>query len=393
MLKLVIILAAVAACCGQVPNMRVSYTLFKKENQFTGTSMSESIPEIFNSTQKTIFLIHGYAGNTVSRFNQLVRNAIFDYRNPDNYNVIVVDWTLEASFSYTQARNNVGNVARNLVNFIQWLTTEPTTTGVPTTITTTGAPTTITTTEEPTTTTTEEPTTTTEESTTTTTEGSTTTTTEGSTTTTTEGSTTTTTEGSTTTTTTTTEEPNNPNPPTKLERRSITRGQSNVANLEDFHFVGFDLGAHVAGIAARNLRTDSKYVGRITGLSPSGRQWGPGSERLRRDDARYVEVIHTDTLGVLANGIEDPIGDVNFYANGGNNQPGCLTHSCCHDRAFELFAASMINPNLIGRGCTSKTQMNLNLCRTGYLNLGGVELSKTGLNIYRINTSRRYPFY
>ncbi|XP_022835360.1 lipase member I-like [Spodoptera litura] len=319
MLKLLIIfLAAVAACCGQVPNMRVSYTLFKKNNQFIGTTITESVPGIFNSTQDTIFLIHGYAGNTVVRFNQLVRDAIFDFRNPDDYNVIVVDWTLEASFSYTQARNNVGNVARNLVNFIQWLTSDPTTTTTTTTSITT------TTTEQPTMTTTAQPAT---------------------------------------------------------------------INVENFHFVGFDLGAHVAGIAGRILQEDSQLVGRITGLSPSGRQWGAGSERLRRDDARYVEVIHTDTFGVLANGIEDPIGDINFYANGGNNQPGCLTHSCCHDRAFELFAASMINPNLIGRGCTSNTQMNLNLCRSGELNLGGVELSKTGLNIYRINTSRRYPFY
>lgn len=113
-------------------------------------------------------------------------------------------------------------------------------------------------------------------------------------------------------------------------------------------------------------------------MNPSGRQWGAGSERLRRGDAKYVEVIHTDTLGVLANGIGDPIGDVNFYANGGNNQPGCVTHSCCHDRSFELFAASMTNPNLKGRACATSTQMSLNLCRGNDLHLGGTDLSKSG---------------
>ncbi|XP_022835359.1 uncharacterized protein LOC111362842 [Spodoptera litura] len=372
MLKLLIFLAAVAVCLGQWQNIRVNYTLFTRNDPTDGQDMTESIPDDFYDEENTIFLIHGYAGNTVNRFNKLVRDDIF--RNTTNhYNVIVVDWTAEASFSYTHARNNVPNVARNLASFIQRLTTTGKFSKLrsgtriyneasrvlgqsagPTEDPTTTSEATTTTTPEPTTTTTE-PTTTETPTTTTTTSDPTTTTTEG----------------------------------------FATEGfelPGNEANVELFHLVGFDLGAHVAGIAGRILQEDSQLVGRITGLNPSGRQWGTGSERLKRGDARYVEVIHTDTLGVLANGIGDPIGDINFYANGGNNQPGCLTHSCCHDRAFELFAASMINPNLKGRACTTQTQMNLNLCRGEDLHLGGTRLSKNGAFVYRINTSRRYPF-
>uniref|UniRef100_A0A2H1VX22 SFRICE_025738 n=1 Tax=Spodoptera frugiperda TaxID=7108 RepID=A0A2H1VX22_SPOFR len=164
--------------------------------------------------------------------------------------------------------------------------------------------------------------------------------------------------------------------------------------FENFHFVGFDLGAHVAGIAGRNFNANNK-VGRITGLNPTGRHWGAGSQRLRSTDATYVEVIHTDTFGALSNGIGDPIGHVNFYPNGGKNQPGCVFHSCCHARSFELFAASIKEDNrLKGNRCSSMTQMNLNLCRGGLVELGGIDPSKTGESgIYRINTSRRYPFH
>ncbi|KAF9412368.1 hypothetical protein HW555_009113 [Spodoptera exigua] len=250
--------------------------------EFTSMIPNNPIPDLFKPAEQTIFLIHGYNGNTV-RFNREVREAILRNLGQNNDdNVIEVDWTQGMGSSYTQARLNVENVANELVTFIQWLTTPPSV-GVP-------------------------------------------------------------------------------------------------ANAADMHLVGFDLGAHVAGIA---------------GLNPAGRQWGAGSRRLYRGDAKYVEVIHTDTLGALAYGIGDPIGNVNFYVNGGNNQPGCILHSCCHDRSFELFAASMSNPNLRGYRCSSMTQMNLNLCRGDGLELGGTEISKgveiSSNFIYRINT-RRPPF-
>ncbi|XP_035434027.2 endothelial lipase-like [Spodoptera frugiperda] len=297
MLKLVIILTAIAVCYGVQED--VMYNLFRKDDYVTYLEGHGDIPHTFNATDKTIFLIHGYVRGLDWRFNELITTAIFDYRNRNNYNVITVYWKMAAGNSYIEASASVHRVAENLANLIRWLTHA----GV--------------------------------------------------------------------------EGPN----------------VGNVANVEDFHLVGFGLGAHVAGIAGRLLQDESKVVGRITGLDPTRRLWDENSDRLRRGDASYVEVIYTDTLGLLPRGIREPIGDINFYANGGWNQPGCLTHSCNHERAYELFAASMINSNLAGRGCTSNIQMNLNICRGNFLELGGFKLSKSGLSIYRIDTiSSRYPF-
>lgn len=45
------------------------------------------------------------------------------------------------------------------------------------------------------------------------------------------------------------------------------------------------------------------------------------SERLNDDDAKFVDIIHT-TKWVL--GQHKPIGNIDFYPNGGNSkQPGC----------------------------------------------------------------------
>lgn len=113
-------------------------------------------------------------------------------------------------------------------------------------------------------------------------------------------------------------------------------------------------------------------------MDPSGSGWGLNSERLRVTDARYVEVIHTDGKGIFAYGIGVPLGNIDFFANGGNNQPGCFSHSCCHERSYELFAASMINPRLVGYPCSSTTQLNLNKCNGVPVRLGTNELIKFG---------------
>ena len=47
--------------------------------------------------------------------------------------------------------------------------------------------------------------------------------------------------------------------------------------------------------------------------------------RLSPDDADFVDVLHTYTreaLGVSI-GIQQPIGDIDIYPNGGDIQPGC----------------------------------------------------------------------
>lgn len=117
----------------------------------------------------------------------------------------------------------------------------------------------------------------------------------------------------------------------------------------------------------------------IAGLSPSSIPWLSNFQTLTRSDARYVEVIHTDGGVPLSNGMGEVIGDVDFFINGGNNQPGCLLNNACsHNRAWELFAASLINDEIIGRQCGSSLQVSMNNCRGGTLPVGNNNFVKFG---------------
>uniref|UniRef100_A0A2A4JCM1 Lipase domain-containing protein n=1 Tax=Heliothis virescens TaxID=7102 RepID=A0A2A4JCM1_HELVI len=292
MWKLAIILAAVAVSYGQAKLVN-TYILYTKSTQNLPQTIdinANALATPFDSNLNTIILVHGHGGSVNSQLNPLVKDAILKYQDP-SLNVIVVDWSREASFSYSVAVESVPLVAENLGDFII----------------------------------------------------------------------------------------------------KFFPAATDVAKV---HLVGFGLGAHIVGIAGRQVAAAaSGRVARITGLDPSGSQWGSNSERLTRTDAAYVEVIHTDGSGLFSNGIGTALGDIDIYANGGSNQPGCLTHTCSHERAYELFAASMFNTELKAVPCSSTTQLNLNLCKGNPLDIGGVRLSKTGSSrIYRINTRRNYPF-
>ncbi|XP_072938873.1 pancreatic lipase-related protein 2-like [Epargyreus clarus] len=166
-------------------------------------------------------------------------------------------------------------------------------------------------------------------------------------------------------------------------------GNSRVA-LNRLHIVGFNLGAHVAGFTGRTL---GGGVARITGLDPSKSQWGTNSRRLNASDASYVEVIHTDGNGWQANGLGTAIGHVDFFPNGGGNQPGCfLSNRCSHNRAWELFAASLIHDHLVANRCDTNLQLSMNTCRGYTLKMGNNKYIKLGSGIFRVNTKSTFPY-
>lgn len=94
-------------------------------------------------------------------------------------------------------------------------------------------------------------------------------------------------------------------------------------NLEDLVVVGHSLGAHISGLAGKHIQ-GTKKIGVIIGLDPAGPlfPFHKVNKRLADTDADYVHIIHTDA-GHLS--IESPIGHADFYPNGGNEQPGCIT--------------------------------------------------------------------
>ncbi|OXU19427.1 hypothetical protein TSAR_004763 [Trichomalopsis sarcophagae] len=101
-------------------------------------------------------------------------------------------------------------------------------------------------------------------------------------------------------------------------------------NPRNIHLVGFSLGAHVAGCASEVLKKNNILLGRITGLDPASpffrvHLFREKSRKLDASDARLVDVIHTDGSVDFADGfgLLKPIGHIDFFPNGGRQQPGC----------------------------------------------------------------------
>ncbi|XP_071569312.1 pancreatic triacylglycerol lipase [Temnothorax nylanderi] len=137
--------------------------------------------------------------------------------------------------------------------------------------------------------------------------------------------------------------------------------------------VGHSLGGHVAGLAARNARGE---IAETIALDPARPWFGskkPG-ERVDKSDAARVHVIHTSTLGLA-----EPIGDADFYPNGGKNQPGCnvIALACAHSRSYEYYAESILNPTGF---------------RAGNVFMGGPSLDPNARGEYILETAKEPPF-
>ncbi|KAL0840290.1 hypothetical protein ABMA28_015566 [Loxostege sticticalis] len=134
------------------------------------------------------------------------------------------------------------------------------------------------------------------------------------------------------------------------------------SNVDNFHFIGHSLGAHLAGYCGHALQKKFNLkLGRITGLDPAAPHFSKTVTivRLDRSDAKYVDVIHTNAIPLYMSGlgISEPIGHVDFFPNGGSLQPGCGSNSrspsaditptvmrmlgCHHVRSHEYFTESI----------------------------------------------------
>lgn len=98
-----------------------------------------------------------------------------------------------------------------------------------------------------------------------------------------------------------------------------------LIDSETVHIIGHSLGAHVAGYVGKYfLEYTGRKVKRITGLDPAAPIFNRDSttcdQRLCAYDAQVVDVLHTNR-NVM--GFNEPIGQIDFIANGGYLQPGC----------------------------------------------------------------------
>lgn len=162
---------------------------------------------------------------------------------------------------------------------------------------------------------------------------------------------------------------------TRLVGRQLAKLIRNLnVPLEKVHMIGFSLGAHVAGFAGAELGN----VSRITGLDPAGPLFESQDPRVRLDatDANFVDVIHSNGEQLILGGLGSwqPMGDVDYYPNGGKVQSGCSNiflgavsdiiwssadegkSLCNHRRAYKFFTDSV----------SPKCQFPAFLCDEGY---------------------------
>ncbi|XP_076440985.1 pancreatic triacylglycerol lipase-like [Babylonia areolata] len=155
------------------------------------------------------------------------------------------------------------------------------------------------------------------------------------------------------------------------------------ARPEDMHIIGHSLGSHVAGYAGERLT----HLGRITGLDPAEPYFQNTDIVVRLDpsDALFVDVIHTDGAPFYSTnmglGMGVPCGHVDFFPNGGHDQPGCqdsaITHllneglvlgtkefvACNHLRSYHFFTESINSAcPFEGYRCDSEDSFNAGKC-------------------------------
>ncbi|RVE47196.1 hypothetical protein evm_008164 [Chilo suppressalis] len=165
--------------------------------------------------------------------------------------------------------------------------------------------------------------------------------------------------------------------------------ESSGADLADYHLVGVGLGAWNVGFIGRRLRS---RVGYITALDPSK---GPSVTSilpaLNPTVALYTEVIHS-TAGTT--GYEPPIGDVDFYPNGGAAMPGCGNNSeCSRNRAVYYFAESVHSGGFTGVECESHRDALSSSCNgEGRLKMGGLNAKTGSRGVYHLETNALPPF-
>ncbi|XP_076843106.1 lipase member H [Brachyhypopomus gauderio] len=126
----------------------------------------------------------------------------------------------------------------------------------------------------------------------------------------------------------------------------IQKMQIEGASLSSIHMIGVSLGAHISGFTGSSFNGS---IGRITALDPAGPSFTdkPADQRLDPSDAQFVDALHTD---MDAFGFRKPLGHVDFYANGGADQPGCpksifsgsAYFKCDHQRSVFLYVDSFI---------------------------------------------------
>lgn len=155
-------------------------------------------------------------------------------------------------------------------------------------------------------------------------------------------------------------------------------------NYETLQVVGYDLGAHIAGIAGKN--SVRGRISRIIALDPSRPLFNDNTaaSRISVGDARIVVIFHSNG-GQL--GIFSRLGDIDYYINNGVSQPECATNNineCSHYRSvITLTRLLSAQNNFVIIPCETLQEVATG-CSMDPVEILLEEFSPTG--IYQINT-------
>lgn len=164
---------------------------------------------------------------------------------------------------------------------------------------------------------------------------------------------------------------------------------------KNIHIIGFSLGAHIAGFAARYFeQSTGEKIQRITGLDPANPCFGEGQslEALQRGDAKFVDVIHTNP-GAL--GKREQLGDMDFFVQGfAPIKPGCMTFGCSHVRAVKYYAESVYpghEMDFLATRCSTLRKAENGLCKGPAVVMGfEVPFNKKGTYVLSVNPDVPY---
>ncbi|KAG5898202.1 hypothetical protein JTB14_005582 [Gonioctena quinquepunctata] len=169
---------------------------------------------------------------------------------------------------------------------------------------------------------------------------------------------------------------------------------------EKIHLIGHSLGSQLAGSIGKSMfELTGKKVGRITSLDPAGPKFEhpdqTDDEKMCEYDAEFVDVIHTD---IQHYGFTKPIGHVDFYPNGGKDQPGCPPleedDNCSHARSTLFFIESLSKKSeaFEANYIEENSKVTISKKENGKVIIFGQHVDWSSRGVYYFQTNSQRPF-
>ncbi|XP_044745611.1 phospholipase A1-like [Coccinella septempunctata] len=182
--------------------------------------------------------------------------------------------------------------------------------------------------------------------------------------------------------------------------------------------IGFSLGSQVCGFTGKYYtQLTGTKLPKIIALDPAGVLFvlRPEAKRLNANDATVVQVVHTDGGKI---GLTQPCGTIDFYPNGGKDQPGCphvegfsirssseklrllslrnvgnliFSANCDHERAYQYFLESVENyGSFAAKKCYNFEEVGSKNCSGKVVAMGDLDLEESG--VFYLETNSYAPF-